>query len=137
LNPSLPSAIKLQKSITPFIFSESIGKRICLYKNKRNDALCLDLLAGISNQYFRVVYKNYDKANYDILNPDVNLNVAGLFLAASLVYTIPKKTGSLIIKLNVQTPPSAIRGDYPLSYELCAPLQLTVGYDLFYGKKRK
>jgi len=74
LNPELPKEVMLQENIRASIFTASIGFRVHLYTNKNNNSFYLNLLPfGVCAQNFVVSYKKYDKQNYEVLNPDVNL----------------------------------------------------------------
>jgi hypothetical protein len=137
LNPSLPSEVMLQESIRAYIFTASIGFRIHLYSTKKNNSFYLNLLPlGISNQNYKVTYKNYDKENYEVLNPDVNLNMGGLVMSMAAVYYFHKRKQDMQIMLHAQTPLLRIIDDYPMSYKSIAPLQLTFGYNFYYNKRK-
>jgi hypothetical protein len=142
LNPSLPQEVTLQENVRPYIFTASIGFHIHLYTAKNKNVLYLDLLPfGICNQNFKVNYKNYDKTNYNILNPDINLNKTNYVASIGATYRIPlqklKDGNNLLVMLHLQSPLAAGTGAYPLSYKYVAPLELTVGYNFYYNKKRK
>jgi len=135
LNPSLPAAVNLEETICPNIFTVSIGFRIFLYTNKKNNSFYLNLLPfGISNQNFKVTYKNYDKENYEVLNPDVNKDLTGFVASVAAVYNFHKGKQDMMIMLHLQSPTTRRKGDYPLSYKSVAPLQLTFGYNFYYNK---
>lgn len=134
LNPSLPQKQTLQENIRPGIFTVSMGFAIHLYSNKKKNSFQLNLLMGLCAQNFKVAYKNYDKANYEVLNPDINLNSGGLVFSAGGLYNFNHK--KMFLMLQLQTPPIQSTGDYPLSYKFIAPLQFTYGYKL-YLKTRK
>ena len=137
LNPSLPEKVTLQENIKPAIFTMNIGFRIHLYTNKKSNSFYLNLLPfGICIQNFSIDYKNYDKQNYEVLNPDVNLNSGGIVESIEAAYFFHKTKQDMVIMLHLQTPPLKSRGDYPLSYKFVAPLQLTFGYNLFYNKRK-
>jgi len=137
LNPSLPKEVTLQETIRPYIFSVNIGFRVHLYTNKRNNSFYINLLPlGVSAQYFKANYKNFDKKNYDILNPDVNLNRGGIVTSVAAEYDFHKTKQDMKLMLRIQSPPLQSRGDYPLSYRFVAPLQLTFGYNFYYNKRK-
>jgi len=142
LNPSLPQEVTLQETVRPYIFTASIGFHIHLFTAKNKNALYLDLLPfGICNQDFKVSYKNYDKTNYDILNPDINLNRTNYVASIGATYSISlqkiRDGDNLLIMLHLQSPLVAGTGAYPLSYRYVAPLELTVGYNFYYNKNRR
>ncbi|HEX4375071.1 MAG TPA: hypothetical protein VHZ50_17325, partial [Puia sp.] len=86
-NPALPQEVTLQENIRAYIFTESIGFRIFLHKDKKLNSFYLNILPfGISSQSFKVNYKNYDHKNYEVLNPDVNLKKTGVVASMSAVY---------------------------------------------------
>ena len=134
LNPSLPEKQTLQENIRAGIFTFSMGFAIHLYTNKKNNSFQLNLLMGLCAQNFKVIYKDYDKVNYEVLNPDINLNSGGFVLSSAGVYNFNNK--KMFLMLQLQTPPIQTTGDYPLSYKFIAPLQFTYGYKLFF-KRRK
>lgn len=135
LNPSLPAEVNLEEAICPNIFTVSIGFRIFLYANKKNGSFYLNLLPfGISNQNFKVRYKNYDKENYEVLNPDVSKDLTGAVASIAAVYNFHKRNPDMMIMLHLQSPAAHRKGDYPLSYKSVAPLQLTFGYNFYYNK---
>jgi len=137
LNPSLPKEVTLQETIRPYIFSVSIGFRIHLYTNKRNNSFYLNLLPfGISTQNFKINYKNFDKENYEILNPDINMNRGGIVSSIAAVYNFHKTKQDMKLMLHVQSPPLEGTGKYPLSFRFVAPLQLTFGYNFYYNKRK-
>ena len=134
LNPSLPQEVTLQENIRGYIFTASIGFRILLHKDKKLNSIYLNLLPfGISTQSFKVNYINYDDKNYEILNPDVNLKRTGVVVSMSAVYNFHN---NLMLMLHVQSALFATTGSYPLSYKFVAPLQLTVGYNFYYNKRK-
>lgn len=136
LNPSLPQKVTLEENIRPSVFTTSFGFPIHLYTNKKANAFNLNLLIGYCFQNFRVSYKNYDKENYEVLNPDVNLSRSALVLSMAVVYNFHKTKQNMFLRLYVQSPLLASTGNYPLSYKYIAPLQLTYGYKLFYNKRK-
>lgn len=136
LNPALPAQVHLQENIHSYIFTMNIGFRIHLYTNKKNNTFFLNLYSGICFQNFTVDYKNFDKVNYEVLNPDVNLKAGGFVLSMAGAYYFHKRKQDMLLMLHVQSPLLAGNGDYPLSYKYIAPLQLTFGYKLFYNKKK-
>jgi len=138
LNPSLPPEVNLQESIRPYIFTASLGWRIHLFNTSKN-SFYIDLLPlGVCNQSITVSYKNYDKANYDILNPDISIHYTSLVASAGIVYRMPleKERNSLLFMLHVQSALLDNTGKYALSYKFIAPLQLTVGYNFNYNRKK-
>jgi hypothetical protein len=134
VNPSLPQQVTLQENIRAYIFTASIGFRIHLYSDEKLNSIYLNILPiGISTQSFKVNYKNYDDKNYEILDPDVNLKRTGVVASVSVVYIFHN---NLLLMLHVQSPLLANKGDYPLSYKFIAPLQLTIGYNFYYNKRK-
>lgn len=137
LNPSLPEKVTLQETIRASVFTASIGFRIHIYTNKRNNSFYLNLLPfGISAQNFKVNYKNFDKENYEILNPDINMNRGGIVTSIAAEYNFHKTKQDMKLMLHIQSPPLRSTGDYPLSYKFIAPLQLTFGYNFYYNKRK-
>ncbi|UAY52502.1 hypothetical protein [Ferruginibacter albus] len=129
LNPSLPSSISLKKKIAPYLFSLGIGLRINVLENKKKQHLLVDFLPlEIFSQNFNVSYSNYDKSNYDIINPDVDLNRTSLAIGLDIAWQTTVFKKNVFVTLGVQTPVFTGTGDYELSYKLITPLQLTFGY---------
>jgi hypothetical protein len=119
----------------PHLFTISLGREIHLYTGKKNEnSICLDIAAGVSSQHFKVNYKNYDKLNYEVINPDLSTDSSGLVLSIAAVYNFYKQ--NMFLMLHVQAPPliSATQS-YTMTYTLIAPLELTFGYKL--SNKRK
>ena len=131
---SLPPAIAVQKNIEDYWYTISMGVRY-LIKTKSKDArFIVDFFPlGFSQQKFKIHYKSYDKADYNIINPDVGLNRAGFVLSLGAGYY----TKNLVIQIHFQTPPAVSEKRYALSYHLNAPLLFTVGYLLKYPKNKR
>lgn len=135
LNPSLPQKIILREKISPYVFTVSLGFRIHLLTTKKNNIFYLNVAPfAICNQTINVSYKNYDKANYEVMNPDVNSKDGGLVMSIAPVYYFHKAKQDLMIMLHLQTPLLKGNRDYYLSYKYMAPLQLTFGYNFYYNK---
>jgi hypothetical protein len=139
LNPSMPQELTLPENIHASLFTFSLGFRIHLYTNKKNNSFYLNLLPlGISAQSFKVSYKNFDKANYEVMNPDVNSHEGGLLMSMAVVYNFHKGQQNEFLMLHMQTPTAfGNKDDYPLSYKSIAPLQLTFGYHFYYKNKKE
>ncbi|KAA9041215.1 hypothetical protein FW778_04045 [Ginsengibacter hankyongi] len=134
-NAQLPEHVVLTEKVRPSAFSMGIGGAIRLYTNKKNNQLTLNLSLGICDEYFAISYRNYDKVNYEVLNPDVAKDFSGVYAAIAGVYNFHKRKQDMFIMLRLQSPSSAGPGDrYVLSYDQTAPVQLTFGYNLFYKK---
>lgn len=136
-DPQLAEHLVLTEAIKLNTFSVGTGGAIVLYTNKKNNRFTLNLSVGICSEKFVVVYKNYDKANYEVLNPDVSENLSGLYAATAVVYNFHKMKQDMFVMLQVQSPSSATKPErfYPLSYNKTAALQLTFGYKLIYSKQ--
>lgn len=136
-NPLLPEHVVLKERIQPNLFTVEIGGTIHLYTNKKNNSMYLDIATGVSSQHFKVNYKNYDKINYEVLNPDVNTDSSGLILSIAYIYNFHWRKQNLFLMLHLQTPPlvSALNY-YSMNYKVIAPLQITFGYKLIYNKRK-
>ncbi len=132
-NPSLPQQVSLQENIRSYLFTVSAGLRIYLFSIDANNKFYFDFLLGFCNQKFKVDYVNYDNANYEVLNPDVDSNNSGFVLSTSVVYNL---NHDFQIMLHAQTPLLIDREKYPVSYKFAAPLQLTFGYNFYYNKSK-
>lgn len=139
LNPALPQEVILAENIRVSLLTFSVGFHIHLYTNKKNNSFYLNLLpVGISTQSFKVNYKNYDKENYEVMNPDVNTAATGLVMSMAAVYNFHKGKQDEFLMLHIQTPTGFGKAnDYPLSYKSIAPLQLTFGYHFYYNMKKE
>lgn len=136
-NPALVEHVILAETVRPNLFTVTLGGEIHLYTTKKNNSFYLDLSAGISSQHFKVNYKNYDKVNYEVLNPDVNTDSSGLVVSIAIVYNFHERKQDIFLMLHLQTPPlvSALNY-YAMNYKVIAPLQLTLGYKLIHKKKK-
>lgn len=136
VNPQLSEHVVLTEEVSLTTFSIDIGGAIVLYTNKKNNQLTLHVSLGVSDEHFTVNYRNYDKINYEVLNPDVGKIFSGLYGSIAGVYNFHKGKQDMFIMLRLQSPALEGSGDrYNLSYTQTAPLQLTFGYKLFYKKK--
>ncbi len=134
LNPQLPEKVSLTEDIRASIFTISVGFQIHLISNKKNNTLYLDLFPlAISSQRYKVTYKNYDKENYEVMNPDLNRKTGGLAMAMAFVYYFAKKQ-DMMAMIRIQSPTTISNNDYPHAFKSIAPLQLTFGYNFFYKK---
>ncbi|MFS8083012.1 MAG: hypothetical protein ACMG51_06140 [Ginsengibacter sp.] len=135
-NPQLPEHLVLTEVIKSTSFSMGIGWVIKIYTDKKNNRFALNLSAGGSDENFRINYKNYDKVNYEVLNPDVSTKFSGVYAAIAAVYNFHKGKQDMFINLRLQTPLSGRpRADtYVLSFYPTAPIELTYGYKLFSKK---
>ncbi len=134
LNPNLAEKVTLTENITPRLFSAAFGFAIQLVSRNQN-SLYLDLFPfGILSQKIKIQYKNYDRENYEVLNPDVTVNKTIFELAAAVVYNFNISKRNLMVMLHIQTGTSDHDGDYKLSYNPIVPLQLTFGYNFYYKK---
>jgi hypothetical protein len=134
-NADLIEHVTLTEAVKNSSFSMGIGGAIVLYTNKKNNQITLNISTGICSEHYTVNFRNYDKANYEVLNPDVNENISGLYAAIAVAYNFDKRKRDMFIMLRLQSPSSAGFGRYQLSFDKAAPLQLTYGYKLFTSKK--
>lgn len=136
VNPQLPGHVVLTEAVSLTTFSMGIGGTVVLYTNKKNNQLTLNVSLGVCDEHFTVTYRNYDKVNYEVLNPDVGKDFSGLYTSIAGVYNFHKRKQDMFIMLRLQSPALAGTSDrYILSYQETAPMQLTYGYKLFYKKK--
>lgn len=134
LNPQFPEKVSLTERIRASIFTISVGFQINLLNNEKKDKLCLDLFPlSLSSQHYKINYKNYDKENYEVLNPDLNQNGGGLAMGMALIYNFHKNQ-DMMAMIRIQSPTFTKKADYPLSYNSIAPLQFTIGYNFYYKK---
>ncbi len=134
-NGDLSEHVVLTETIKQTSFSMGIGGAIVLYTNKKNNQITLNISTGISSEHYTVNFRNYDKVNYEVLNPDVTSYISGLYISIAGVYNFHKRKRDMFIMLRLQSPSSAGFGRYKLSFFKAAPMQLTFGYKLFTSKK--
>jgi hypothetical protein len=137
-NPPLPEHVVLTETVRPYLFTISLGVEIHLYTNtKSKNSIYLDLSTGISSQHFKVNYKNYDNANYEVLNPDVSTDSSGLVFSIGCVYNFHKPKQDMFLMFHLQTPPLvSTLNYYAMTYKVIAPLQITFGYKLIHNKRK-
>lgn len=136
-NPVLAEHVTLIETVRPYLFTITLGGEIHLYTTKKNNSFYLDLAAGVSSQHFKVNYKNYDKINYEVLNPDVSTDSSGLVFSIAGVYNFHKRKQDMFLMLHLQTPPLVSSLNYyAMTYKISAPLQLTFGYKLIHNKRK-
>jgi hypothetical protein len=135
LSPQLSEHVALTEEIKFSSFSMGIGASIVLYTNKKENQFTLNLSTGISDQHYKVNFRSYDKINYEVLNPDVNQYISGLYASIAGVYNFHKRKQDMFVMLHLQSPSTSSYERYKFSYNKVAPLQLMFGYKLFYNKK--
>jgi hypothetical protein len=133
IGSGLPPAVAIEKDIKNFWFSGSIGVRFLIPTGATNDFVIDFFPLGVSQQIFKITYKNYNNTDYEVINPDVNLNRWGYVCSLGIGYI----RDNFIGKINFQTPLAASEGRYKLSYRLNAPLQITIGYLLKLTKTKQ
>ena len=134
-NPDLSENVVLTEEVKHTSFLIGIGGAIVLYTNKRNNQITVDVSKGICSESYTVDFRNYDKVNYEVLNPDVTNPISGLYASIAMIYNFRKRKQDMFIMLRLQSPSSGGFGRYKLSFNNTAPLQLTFGYKLFTSKK--
>ena len=129
-----PHATSFKKTIQSFNYAVNFGLRIN-FPIPKNQHVFLDLLPlGFCQQQFTVKYKNYNSSQYDILNPDVNLDKSGFVMSLGTGYIYKK----FFCEITIQTPLLIInKPQYELSYKYAAPLQLIAGYSFNLKKHKK
>jgi len=134
-NPALPEHVVLTETVRPLLFTISLGGELNLYTNKKSkNSIYLNMAAGVSSQHFRVNHRNYDKLNYEVINPDLSTDSSGLVVSIAGVYNFHKQ--NMFLMLHVQTLPLIrARQPYTMTYKLMAPLELTFGYKLLSKRK--
>jgi hypothetical protein len=135
LNPALPEKVILTEKISPYIFTVSVGFSIHLFTTKKGNIFYLNVApVAVCNQTINATYKDYDKANYEVMNPDVNSKESGFVMSMAPVYYFHKGKQCMLLMLHLQTPLLIGKRNYPLSYRYMAPMQLTFGYNFYYNK---
>lgn len=137
-NPDIPEHVVLIETKRLNSLSIGVGGVIPLYTNKKNNRISLLLSLGGGTEYFRIDYKNYDNVNYEVLNPDVDINISGMYVSTAAMYSFHKRKRDMFVMLRLQSP-STGRGRpdvYNLSFQKTAPMELTFGYNLFYLNRK-
>jgi hypothetical protein len=131
----LPPAIGVKKITRNPWFTLSAGFRFFVHKHEDSHFFVDALLLGISDQEFKVTYKNYNDADYEIINPDIGFHKTGLVSSVGIGYT----RKNFVAQLHCQTPLLYFPkwDDYNKSYKTNAPLQFTLGYILSFSKRKK
>lgn len=135
LNPSLPEEVTLQQNTHAVFYTASVGVNVYLFSIQQKSSFYLNLMAGFCHQNIKVIYKNYDNANYEVLNPDVDLKKDGMVLSMAVSYYF-NKSKEAFVRIHIQSPLIRKPSDYTLSYKYMAPTQLTFVYNFFYNKKK-
>lgn len=135
-NPQLPEHIMLAEVIKSTSFSMGFGWVIKIYTDKKNNRFALHLSTGVSSENFVIKYKNYDKKNYEVLNPDVNTKFSGPYASIAAAYNFHKGKQDMFIMLRLQTaaPKTSGTRNYDLSFNSTAAIALTFGYKLSSNK---
>lgn len=134
-NPALPVYTNAEKTIRPSISSFSIGHRIKIAGKNSANIFSIILYTGVACQKFGISY-NYDKNNYSILNPDKTLDKIGFVIGESLEYMRLVENGRIFFQVNIFTPPSGKRINYPATFKFMAPLAFNAGYSLQIQNKK-
>src|SRR5665213_375575 len=93
----LPEHVELTEAINLNNLSIGIGGAIILYTNKKNNRFTLNLSTGICTEQFKIKYRNYETANYEVLNPDVNTRFSGLYASVAGIYNFHKRKQGMFI----------------------------------------
>jgi hypothetical protein len=133
LTPGLPAAIATEKNIKNKWGTLSLGGRFYINLKNKSQQFFADIFPiGFGWQTFIVKYKNFDKMNYEVINPDVDKSKASFCSSMGAGFS----RNNFVVQLHVQTPIYASRGRYDRSFNFSAPLQLTAGY-IFNLRKSK
>jgi hypothetical protein len=132
-NTSLPLNAAAMKTIRTSSFSFAIGNRIKIAGKKTKNSFFLKVYTGIMYQKMGVSYQ-YDKTNYILLNPDKTEEKTGFFVSGGLEYMRQFSFGRLFFDLNFSSPPTG-NFKYNESYNLMAPLSLSIGYSIKLSKR--
>lgn len=129
LSPSAP----VRETIRNSWMALSIGARLSFPLRNNGRYLFADFIpAGIGTQRFKVNFKNYNRDDYEILNPDTDQKKTGVFVGAGFGFVI----SNFVAQVHAYTPLLASKDDYKLSYKFNAPISVTIGYLLpLSGKK--
>lgn len=135
LNPALPAKVSLQEKIIPGFYEVGFGVSIRLLTTKKSNNFNINVIpVGFCHQNIRVSYKNYDRQNYEVLNPDLTFKETTFMLATSIVYNFHKAKKDLMLMLHFQSNLDNNKDGYVFSYKPITPVQFTVGYNFYYNK---
>jgi hypothetical protein len=99
----LPEHARLTEAVKHSSFSMGVGGAFELFTNKKNNQVTIDIATGICSENYAVTFRNYDKANYEVLNPDVTSGISGLYAAVAGVYNFHGRQRDMFIMLRVQS----------------------------------
>lgn len=135
LASGLPPAIAVDKTTRNTSWSFLIGYRFVFNTSLEKNRFFIDFLPiGLSFQSFKISYKNFNKSDYEVINPDVDMKRRGLVGCLGVGYIL----NDLVFQVHAQSPILVVeKKDYAVSYRSAAPLQLTVGYLFKISKHKK
>jgi hypothetical protein len=129
LNPGLPFYNRVDKSLSIFSSTVNFFQNFKLISFTEKDKLFFQLNIGFTYQKLSVDY-TYDKTNYVILNPDKDLQKAGLYIGIGLQYLHELKNGRIFLQGSVNSPPLVKRNDYPTIYKGLLNPVIAAGYSI-------
>lgn len=133
LNSALPLYEPANKTILPEAWYVSLDHRFILKSKNDINQFSILLLAGFSEQIFKVNYK-YDKVDYTILNPDQTQRGGGLSVGAGFEYMRLLKNDRLFFRLTLDAPLMG-KAAYPSSFSFMSLLAFNAGYSFLIKKK--
>ncbi len=131
LSPSLPPEITLREKIKFNVLTVGISLYVNLIKVEPEKRVGLYFLPfGISYQYFRVSYPEFDKENYTIFNPDVKRRTSGPVTGIGIFYCFDQQK-TISLSMQGELFPKAPRD---FNYNYAVPVRLLFSWNYHYKK---
>lgn len=128
-NINLPVINQVQKIIKPFGFELSIGKRLIIPPTGKYNKCSFIFSAGIAYQRLQVE-NNFDRKNYDLLNPDITISRFGGLVGFQFEYMRILKNGRLFLQTGITSSPISKRKSNQNSFKFLVPIAFNLGYSI-------
>ena len=128
-NINLPLIQQVQKTIKPYGFLLTIGKRVIIQPSGRYNKFSFIFSGGIAYQYLKVE-NNYDRKNYELLNPDKTKSRFGGLVAFQMEYMRILKNGRIFIQTGISSSPISKRKASQNSFKFLVPIDFNIGYSI-------
>ena len=128
-NITFPVLSQVKKVIKPLGFEMSIGKRFIIPPTGKYNKCSFILLAGIAYQRLQVE-NNFDKKNYELLNPDRTISRFGGLVCFQFEYMRILKNGRLFIQTGISSSPISKRKSNQNSFKFLVPIAFNLGYSI-------
>ncbi len=134
LNPSVPFYSRADKNLKIFSSSATFFQNIKLVSFTSKDKLSFQFNIGVTYQKLTINYE-YDKANYVILNPDIDIQKTGIYFGFGLHYLYELQKGRIFLQGGVSFPPLVKKNNYPTVYKGLLNPVIAVGYSIKFQNK--